>query len=271
MKIKNTVLLFFVMVSVSAYSMEERSYSRQEKQYYLEHQVPVDHPWFNKSRDDHDVTIFPHARYIVAKRMAVETVFKNKGFTHIKLPQAMVRLFDKNYDKRNVQSEDEITPEFTRYFLQENIKHDNSVRLNAGQAEELSTLFRCVYLHESDIAVTKNGLYIALSPVNGEHFATSWQKIWFRGLQFNEEAIEVFNRKQIYLQGYVIKCLKQYKKDNPEKKIADYRVLPLLPEEDEVEIEGTERIYRMPLYTALTHLFANDVQHDAFWRQIEEE
>jgi len=80
-----------------------------------------------------------------------------------------------------------------------------------------------------------------------EHFATSWQKIWFNGLKFDEEAIEVFNRKQLELQGYIVGCIKQYQKDHPGEEINGYTRLPLLPVPDEVAIEGQKEYARCHL------------------------
>lgn len=265
---ENTILLFFIMMSIPIYSLHQRPYSHEEKQFYIQNQIPTNHPWLKKSRDDSEVRVRSNARPVIAKRMAMETVFKKYDFKHIKLPQAFVSLLDDKDHKRTVQTEDEITPEFTSLYLQQELDHDKKVRLNAGQAEELSTLYHCIYLHENDITVNKEGVYVMATHNGSEHFITSWQKIWFGGLKFDDGAIAVFNKKQLELQGYVIKCLKQYKKDNPQKEIDSYTAVPLLPEDDEVQIEGRHRELRAPLGFVTKHLFADTAQRDAFWAQI---
>jgi len=108
MKIKKTVLLFFMIASVPVYSMDKRPYSLEEKQFWLQKQMPADHPWFNNvDRDEVDILTF--SREALAKRKAIETVMQRHGFTHIKCPEAYVFFRDRTGSKLRVESVDEIT------------------------------------------------------------------------------------------------------------------------------------------------------------------
>ena len=68
MKIKNNVFLLCMAVNIFAYSMDERPYSAEEKlQVWLQKQMPADHPWAHKYRDDDEVNMADFPRRAAAK------------------------------------------------------------------------------------------------------------------------------------------------------------------------------------------------------------
>ena len=177
--------------------------------------------------------------------------------------------------RKLVQWVDEILPDFECGFVEKQLISDSKIKINAGQAEELRLFSDAFfYLHDSSIAVTKDGVYVIATGYGEEHFATSWQKIWFNGLKFDDGAIAVLNNKQLFLQAYVLRCLKRWKSENPMRilMVGGYHCLYYC--DHEIEIEGCSRICQMPFINVCKmkqYLFANTAQEDAFWDQFNEE
>lgn len=294
---KALILFLFIIVTFSVYAMEQyttfkeffgideksilrnkEEYTSLEKDYYLQHQLTPNHEWFEVAKEtptclgnihikNKGVWLKSCARHIVATKILSEKVMNAYNIKETKFPEEYIFFTNEIGEIKTVQSEEKIDKNLQCHIIQKHIENIPNKKMNKIQAQELLTLLRFVYLDLGyDNIRVSDAVYIIDAEDKGEHFITSWQKLWVR-YEFDEKAIDFLNKKRVELQEYVARCVKKVTENNEEIEYCTH--LPLLRFEDEPQRK--KRVNFAVFGEVLKRLFGNKEQEEKFWGLVEKE
>jgi len=267
---KKTILTIAFATVGNIGAMEEPELSQEFKEYLFDNQLPEWHPWREKTILDDGIHIrdnWSGSEIVMAKRFAIDKVIKTHGLTRVTLVPGYV-WFD---SEPAITSASDITSE-TRYKVFQEDQDDDDAAFKGEEANQITTILRCINMSARDIYVNENGVYLKPGDEQ-DHFVETWADIWHSEFTFDEQATACMEEKRKYLRAYVLKCLKQYAWENPDTTIKDKYIvrIPLLPEPDEIPLEGQERIEVLTFKSRdFEDLFCTREQKESAWKEYDE-